>query len=74
MANGISPTTAMWLNVAFIILTGVAAGSYYLGASAELTTMIKGFATDAALAIGAINVVFHGFSTPTAGPLTKLVQ
>jgi len=70
MSGGISPNTALWLNVAFLILTGIGAGSYYLGASPDLTTAIKGYATDAALAIGAINIVFHAFASRMPGVLT----
>ena len=69
---GISPQSAMWLNVAFLILTGIGAGTLlFPGVSDTVVTMIKGYAADAAFIISAVNVVFHAYSSPTSGPMLK---
>ena len=70
--TGISPTAAMWLNVAFLILTGIGAGTLlFPGVSDTVVTMIKGYSADAAFIISAINVVFHAYSTPAGGPMLR---
>ena len=73
-SSGINPTVAMWLNVVFLVLTGIGAGSWYLGVSPEVTTMIKGYSTDAVLCIVAINIVFHAFAAPVAGAGVKFLK
>ena len=70
--SGIDPKTAMWMNVAFLILTGVAAGSVtFVGMPDYVVAIIKSTATDSAFIISTINVVFHAYSSPAGGPMTK---
>jgi hypothetical protein len=72
MQTGISPTAAMWLNVAFLIFTGIAAGSVtFVGMPDYVVSIIKSIATDAAFAIAAINTVFHAYSSQAGGPMIK---
>lgn len=72
MQSGISPTAAMWLNVAFLIVTAIGAGTVqFASLDAQTVTLIKAIAADAAVAISAINVVFHAYSTPAGGPMLR---
>jgi hypothetical protein len=69
MQNGINPATAIWLNVIFAILTGIAAGSVQFGSlSPAIVSDIKTVATDAAFILTCINLGFHFFSSNVAGP------
>ena len=76
MQPGISPTFAAWLNVAFLICTGIAAGTMIFPGQTSVKTIsiIKSVATDAAFVISAINIVFHAFASTAQGPLTKMLK
>jgi hypothetical protein len=75
MQPGISPTTAAWLNVAFLICTGIAAGTVmFADIPVATVNIIKSVATDAAFGISCINFVFHAFASPAQGPLTKMLR
>lgn len=76
MQSGISPTVAMWMNVLFLVLTGIAAGTVIFPStmSVEDVNLIKSIATDGAFVITAINIVFHAFSSSAAGPVTKMLR
>jgi hypothetical protein len=70
--SGIDPRTGMWLNVMFLLFTGVAAGSVsFAGLSDPVVSMIKTYATDAAFIISVVNAVFHAYAAPAAGPLVN---
>jgi len=72
MNNGIDPKIGMWMNVGFLILTGVAAGTVtFVGLPAQTVAIIKSAATDAAFMISCVNVVFHAYSSPVPGPGVK---
>jgi hypothetical protein len=69
MTNGISPSTALWINVVFLVLTGIAAGSVTLaGVPDDAVAMIKAWSANAAWFISVLNIVFHLFSSTDAGP------
>ena len=75
MQPGISPTVATWLNVIFLICTGVAAGTVlFADIPAATVSIIKSIATDMAFVISCINMVFHAFASPAQGPLTKMLR
>lgn len=72
MQNGIDPRVGAWCNFLFIICTGVAAGAVQFGhLSGNVVDSIKTVATDMAFAISCANLVFHLYSSPAAGPMTK---
>ena len=75
MSNGINSTVAMWINVLFLVLTGVAAGSVTLtGVNPDIVALAKAWAGNAAWVISIVNVVFHLFSSPTGGFGLRLLK
>jgi hypothetical protein len=72
MQPGISPTLAAWLNVAFLICTGIAAGTvHFVGVQSNTVIIIEGAAAFGAFAI---NIVLHAFASTAQGPLTKMLR
>ena len=72
MQSGINPNVAMWLNVVFLVLTAIGAGTLSFGnLDAGTVATVKSLAADAAIIISAINVVFHAFSSPASGPMLR---
>ena len=69
---GISPITALWINVLFLVLTGVAAGTVALaGVPDAVATLVKVWSGNAAWVISVLNIVFHLYSAPVGGPMLK---
>ena len=70
--HSVNPTTAAWINILFLILTGVAAGSVnFAGLPDQTAEIVKSWATNGAFIITCINAVLHLYSAPTAGPMAK---
>ena len=73
--NGIDPKIGVWVNLAFLILTGIGAGSVtFVGLSDTTVTLIKTWASNAAWVISVVNIVFALYSAPTPGPVVKLLR
>lgn len=69
MKNGFDPKTGLWLNVAFLILTGVGVGSVtFAGLGPTATDIIKSYCADAAFGISCVNLVFGFYVSTAAGP------
>jgi hypothetical protein len=65
----IDPKTAIWLNILYVILSAVAAGSVHIaGLSPDVMTTVV-----SVCGLGAVvlNGVLHGFSSPAPGPLAS---
>jgi hypothetical protein len=68
----IDPRTAAWWNFAFILLTGIAAGTVdFAGLADNVVHIIRVWATNGAFAISCANLVFHLYSSSIGGPMTK---
>jgi hypothetical protein len=68
----VNPKTASWWNFVFVVLTGAAAGSlHFSGLSQETVSLIQGWAADGAFIVSCANLVFHLFSSASAGPLVR---
>lgn len=68
----IDPKISAWINVAFLILTGITAGAVEFGSlDAGTVSTIKSLAGWGVFIIVSMNTVFHLFSAPDAGPLAK---
>ena len=66
----VSPNAGAWWNFAFLILTGVAAGSVKLaGVPAPIVEVAQIWAGNGAWVITAANLVFHLYSSPQPGPM-----
>ena len=69
MKNGFDPDWGIWFNVAFIVLGLLAGGSLvFPGVPDIIVSAVKGYAADGVALIGALNLVFHFFSSAVAGP------
>lgn len=74
-ANGIDPKVGVWFNLAFLVLTGIAAGSVtFAGLSDSTVSLIKTWAANAAWVISVVNTVFALYSAPAAGPVVKYLR
>lgn len=68
----ISPKTGALWNLAFLILTGIAAGTVdFAGISADLAHTIRAWAANGAFIISSVNLVFHLYAGPGSGPMVK---
>lgn len=68
----IESKTGAWWNLAFILLTGIAAGTVdFAGLPDNVVHIIRVWATNGAFAISCVNLVFHLYAAPGAGPLVK---
>lgn len=66
MNFSITPNQALWLNAAYVVLTGLTAGSLTAaGVSAGDAAHVVGIA---ALIAMPLNIVLHMVSAPVAGP------
>lgn len=64
------PKAALWWNFAFLVLTGVSAGSIVLvGVPDPIVAVAKAWAANGAWLITSANIVFHMYSSPQPGPL-----
>ena len=71
----ISPSASSWWNFTFVVLTGMAAGSLHLtGVPDAWISLIKGWSADGAFLISCANLVFHLFSSPDPGPVTRVLE
>ena len=71
--TSINPKTAVWWNLAFLILTGIAAGTVdFAGLAPSTVSIIKSWASNAAWIVSCVNIVFHLFSSSLPGPMAKL--
>jgi uncharacterized membrane protein len=61
----LDPQVAIWLNVAYAVLTGLTAPALQAAGIAEASQVVA----VAALVAMPLNIVLHAFSSPSAGPL-----
>lgn len=72
MTSGIDPRVALWVNGAVFILSLLAAGSLALpGIPEGVAVYIKAYSADATTLITGLNLIFHWYSAPAAGPGVK---
>lgn len=68
----VDPRVAAYVNIAFMILTGIASGTVaFAGLPDQAVSIIKTIATDLAFVIACANTVLHLYSPPVGGPLAK---
>jgi hypothetical protein len=64
----ISPQVSIWLNVALLLLTAIAGGTLSFSGIVSPETAVH-ISAYAALAVSALNIVLHGYTNSTPGPL-----